>query len=186
MTTANQVDSTQTPATSPSERRRNLRFAFTATVESIETKTGAKVIGRTSDLSLGGCYVDTLSPFPVGTEAQVRIVRENETFEAQVKVIYSSVGMGMGLAFVSAHPKQVRLFQKWLLEISGQPIPGEVSPSQNASGQGGLPQVGSETAETEKSQTLKNAVLSDLIMTLMQKKVLTQGEGKDLLRKLFR
>jgi len=44
----------------------------------------------------------------------------------------------------------------------------------------------SEAAETEKTQTLRNVVLSDLIMTLMQKKVLTQGEGKDLLRKLFR
>jgi hypothetical protein len=32
---------------------------------------------------------------------------------------------------------------------------------------------------------LKNVVLSDLIMTLMQKKVLTEREGKDLLRKLF-
>jgi hypothetical protein len=28
--------------------------------------------------------------------------------------------------------------------------------------------------------------LSDLIMTLMQKKILTEVEGKDLLRKLFR
>jgi hypothetical protein len=32
---------------------------------------------------------------------------------------------------------------------------------------------------------LHNVVLSDLIMTLMQKKVLTATEGKDLLRKLF-
>jgi len=31
-----------------------------------------------------------------------------------------------------------------------------------------------------------NVVLSDLIMTLMQKKVLTQDEGKDLLRKIFK
>jgi len=36
------------------------------------------------------------------------------------------------------------------------------------------------------TQTLKNFVLSDLIMTLMQKKVLTEAEGKNLLRKLFK
>ena len=161
------------PESSP-ERRRNLRFPFTATVEAVENKSGTKIIGRTSDLSLGGCYVDTLSPFPVGTEAKLRIQRENETFEAQVQVIFSSIGMGMGLAFVSAHPKRFKVFQKWLLELSGQ---GVVDDS---------PQDVSELAPQDKSQTLKNAVLSDLIMTLMQKKVLSHDEGKDLLRKLFR
>ena len=42
-----------------------------------------------------------------------------------------------------------------------------------------------ETPSPEKTLTLHNVVLSDLIMTLMQKKVLTATEGKDLLRKLF-
>ena len=158
---------------STAERRRNLRFPFTATIEAIETKTGTKVAGRTSDLSLGGCYVDTLSPLPVGAEAKVRIQRGNVTFEAQVKVVFSAIGMGMGLAFVSAQPKQVRIFQKWLLEISGQS--GPMADSNDAP----------ELASPDKTQTIKNVVLSDLIMTLMQKKVLTEREGKDLLRKLF-
>jgi hypothetical protein len=176
MSSANQIDPNNAAPSSPAERRRNLRFPFTAMVEAVENKTGTKVIGRTSDLSLGGCYVDTLSPFAVGAETKIKIQRENETFEAQAKVIYSTIGMGMGLAFISAQQKQVRLFQKWLLEISGQPVPEEDSPSQAAS----------EPAATERTQTLKNVVLSDLIMKLMEKKVLTQGEGKDLLRKLFR
>ncbi len=176
MSSANQSESTNAAPASSVERRRNLRFPFTATVEAVDSKTGTKVVGRTSDLSLGGCYVDTLSPFPVGTEAKIRIQRENESFEAQSKVIYSSIGMGMGLAFVSAQPKQVRLFQRWLLEISGQSSPSLDAP----------PQAESETGSAEKTQTLKNVVLSDLIMTLMEKKVLTQVEGKDLLRKLFR
>jgi hypothetical protein len=170
MSSADQPESNNAAVSSPAERRRNLRFPFSATVEATETKSGTKVIGRTSDLGLGGCYVDTLSPFPVGTEAKMRIIRESETFEAQVKVVYSSIGMGMGLAFVSAQPKQIRLFQRWLLELSGKSAPAEDTP---------------ETAPAEKTQTLKNVVLSDLIMTLMQKKVLTEREGKDLLRKLF-
>jgi hypothetical protein len=136
----------------------------------VEVKTGTKITGRTTDLGLGGCYVDTLSPFAVGAETKIRIVRDTETFEAQAKVVYSLMGMGMGLAFVSAQPKQIRLFQRWVQEISGQPAP---------------PQEASETAPAERTQTLKNVVLSDLIVTLMQKKVLTEREGKDLLRKLF-
>jgi hypothetical protein len=176
MSSANKPESNNAAVAGLPERRRNLRFPFSATVEAIETKSGTKVIGRTSDLGLGGCYVDTLSPFPVGTEAKFRILRENETFEAQVKVVYSLIGMGMGVAFVSAQPKQVRLFQRWLLEISGQPVPEDGPEMQEVS----------EPAKAEQTQTLKNVVLSDLIMTLMQKKVLTETEGKDLLRKLFR
>src|SRR6202040_2477750 len=37
----------------PVERRRNLRFPFSATVEAVDNKSGTKVIGRTSDLGLG-------------------------------------------------------------------------------------------------------------------------------------
>jgi hypothetical protein len=176
MSSADPANSNNATVFSPAERRRNLRFPFSATVEAVETKSGTKVIGRTADLGLGGCYIDTLSPFPVGTEARIRIMRENETFEAQAKVVYSLIGLGMGLAFVAARPKQVRLFQRWLQEISGQPVPAKETSAQDVT----------ETAPTEQTHTLKNFVLSDLIMTLMQKKVLTEGEGKDLLRKLFK
>src|SRR5580692_11140751 len=154
MSSTNPTDSNNAAVASPSERRRNLRFQFSATVEAVESKSGTKVVGRTSDLGLGGCYVDTLSPFPVGTEAKIRILRENESFEAQVRVVYSLIGMGMGLAFVSAQPKQVRLFQRWLLEISGKAVPAKETSEQ----------VEVETSAAEKTQTLKNVVLSDLIM----------------------
>lgn len=170
-----QTESTGAAVSSPGERRRNLRFPFSATVEAVDIKSGAKVTGRSSDLGLGGCYVDTLSPFPVGTEARIRIIKEKETFEAQVKVVYSLMGMGMGLAFVSAHPKQVRLFQRWLLELSGQAVAEAPAPGPELA----------EPGATETTQTFQKAVLTDLIMTLMQKKVLTEREGKDLLRKLF-
>jgi hypothetical protein len=176
MSSADQTGSDNAATSTPIERRRNLRFPFSATVEAVEIESGAKVTGRTTDLGLGGCYVDTLNPLPVGTETRIRIVRENESFEAEAKVVYSLIGMGMGLAFVSAQPKQVRLFQKWLLEISGQSAPVEDTP----------PPVAPKTPSAEDTQTLKNVVLSDLIMTLMQKDVLTESEGKDLLRKLFR
>jgi hypothetical protein len=176
MSFEDQTDSTNATAASPAERRRSLRFPFSSTVEAVEPKSGAKVTGRTSDLGPGGCYVDTLSPFPVGTEAKVRIVHENEAFEAQVKVVYSMIGMGMGLVFVSAQPKQVRVFQKWLQEISGQPAPAQDMHSREE------PKI----AEADKTQTFNNVILSDLIMTLMQKNVLTEKEGKDLLRKLFK
>ena len=176
MSSANQTESNNIAASRPPERRRHARFPFSAVVESVEIKSGANVTGRTTELGMGGCYVETLSPFPVGTELKIRILRGGESFEAQARVVYGLIGMGMGLAFVSAQPKQVKLFQCWVQELSG-----ESSPKQKAPGPGAP-----AAASAQETQTLKNVVMSDLIMTLMQKNVLTEGEGKDLLRKLFR
>jgi hypothetical protein len=156
---------------SPAERRRTERFPFSAAVDLTEAQTGAKVSGRTSDLGLGGCYIDTLNPFPMGTEVKVRILKGNESFEAQARVTFSQIGMGMGVAFTAAQPSQVRTFQKWMQEISPTP-PVEVANS-------------TEPASTENSQTQSSAALSELILTLMKKQVLSDAEGKELLRKLF-
>ena len=167
-------------ASTPEERRRNLRFPISATLEAVETRSGTKLTGRTSDLGLGGCYVDTLSPFPIGAELKIRIVRGSETFEAQAKVVYSVNGLGMGLAFVSAQPKHLQLFQKWLLEISGQAAatPGSDTPQPEAA----TP----DAAEIHSTQPPVNTeVLSNLILTLMKKNVLTEAEGKELLRRMF-
>lgn len=158
--------------TYPPERRRNLRFPFSAEVELSESTSGTKVKGRTSDLGLGGCYIDMFSPLPIGTEAKIRILRGKESFDAQVKVVYSQVGLGMGVAFVSAQPKQFQIFQRWLLEISG---------TSSAIPEKDLP----ETAYVERSQTL-SAVLSDLIARLMQKKLLGDAEGKEMIDRLLR
>ena len=172
MPSSNMPEFDSVAVSSPAERRRNLRFPFTATVEVIEAKSGAKMTGRTVDLGLGGCYIDTMSPFPAGADAKIKIVKGKETFEAQVKVMFSQIGMGMGVAFVSAQPNQVRTFQRWIQEISGKSAP---LPEPEATG----------AQPTGKGQTDNNAILSELILTLMKKKVLTEPEGKELLRKLF-
>ena len=81
-----------------------------AFVDAVEPKSNAKISGRTSDISLGGCYVDTINPFPAETIIKIRLTNERETFEADAKVVLSKVGMGMGVAFISAVPQQVRIF----------------------------------------------------------------------------
>jgi hypothetical protein len=102
------------------EHRRHSRIPFTASVEVIESKSGARLSGRISDLGLGGCYMDTLSSFPAGSEVLVRITNGEDLFEAQARVVYDQTGMGMGLAFVSFTPKSAQVLQKWLLEITSK------------------------------------------------------------------
>jgi hypothetical protein len=154
------------------ERRKTLRFLLSASVEATESTSGARIMGRTSDLSLGGCYVDSISPFPLGTIATIRIMKGNESFEAQAKVVYSQTGMGMGISFDSTEPKEVRLFQKWVQENGGKEAHLPDVPESIKVADGGLKEE-------------KYYVLNELIIALMRKGVLTEPEGKAMLKQLL-
>ena len=157
------------------ERRRNLRFPLVAMIEVVDIKSQAKVTGRTNDLGLGGCYVDTLSPFPIGASVKLVIERDGKSFSAEGKVVYSQHGMGMGIAFTAATRGDVRLFQNWILELSGK---GTVEPDVPAP-----PQAFEAKAD---SKDAVHDVVSELILILMRKNLLGDAEGKELLSRLQR
>jgi c-di-GMP-binding flagellar brake protein YcgR len=73
------------------DRCRDLRFPFTAFVGAVENQSNAKIRGRTSDISSGGCRVETISPFPDETIIKIRQTEERVIFEANAKVVLSQV-----------------------------------------------------------------------------------------------
>jgi hypothetical protein len=157
------------------ERRLHSRFPFTVMVEAIDTQSQAKLSARTSDIGLGGCYVDTLNPFAAGTVIKIRLTKDEVTLEADAKVIFSQVGMGMGVAFISAIPRQFRIFLKWLNELTGESLP-EPEPPERIEPDAGV-------ANSTKNPDF---VLRELLIVLMKKGVLSEGEGKAMLQKLYR
>src|SRR5437879_12205641 len=82
------------------ERRRSQRFPFNADAEVLEPQSGTKIRGRVTDISLSGCYVDTLNPLLSSTPAQIRIVRGSKGVVAQASVAYCELGEGMGLGLL--------------------------------------------------------------------------------------
>ena len=99
------------------KRRSVRRCPLVASAEVTELVAGAQLKARTSELGLGGCYVDTLNPFPQGTLIRLRILRDNGLFETQAKVVYSDVRFGMGLAFTEMKAEQRSLLESWLAEL---------------------------------------------------------------------
>jgi hypothetical protein len=93
------------------------RCPFVASVEVTELGSGTRLSARTSEVGLGGCYVDALNPFAAGTEVKLRIVRDQGAFEAVAKVVYSDPSFGMGLSFVDIAPEQRLILENWLEEI---------------------------------------------------------------------
>ena len=101
------------------ERRRNPRYPLMADVEIIDLESATTITARTSDFSRGGCYVDMLNPLPEDTLVRLRVTKSQQTFETQAKVVYSSVGMGMGLMFGALDMTQRVVLERWLTQLCG-------------------------------------------------------------------
>jgi hypothetical protein len=93
------------------------RCPFVASAEVLEVGTGTKLAARTSEIGVGGCYVDALNPFAVGTAVIVKIVRDQGAFHSRAKVVYSDPSFGMGLAFDGLEPEQRTILENWVAEI---------------------------------------------------------------------
>ena len=101
------------------ERRRTPRFSFIAQAELREDASQVRVVTRVSELSLGGCYLDMMNPFPAGTMVTLRITAGEETFETHAEIIYSTPNMGAGAVFLNVDPKHLSLLKRWLDSAGG-------------------------------------------------------------------
>jgi PilZ domain len=104
----------------PAKRRSVRRCPLVASAEVTELGSGAQLSARTSEVGLGGCYVDALNPFPKGTLVGLRILRDQGVFETKGKVVYCDPRFGMGLAFTEMTPDQRSFLEAWLAEIVSQ------------------------------------------------------------------
>jgi len=100
-----------------SEIHRATRFPFAANVEVTDIRSERIVTGRTSDLSVFGCYVRTTNPFPVGTKIALRITHDGASFTAFGKVVYLQPKAGMGLAFAKVEPTHQTVLEKWIANL---------------------------------------------------------------------
>ncbi len=96
------------------------RYPFIASAELLEESSGARMNSRISDLSLNGCYVDTVNPLPDGALVHLRIFTETHSFEAPATVVYSHAFMGMGMKFREVRPESEEVLRLWLPEAREQ------------------------------------------------------------------
>src|SRR6266851_1331175 len=98
------------------ERRRTPRYPFVASAELIEEKADVRIASRVSELSLHGCYLDMMNPFPMGTLVLVKIAAGDAFFQAKGKIIYSQMNMGAGVSYLQIEPDSQAVLERWLDE----------------------------------------------------------------------
>lgn len=105
------------------EKRRTPRYPFIASAELIEQKTDVRIATRVSELSLNGCYLDMMNPFPQGTFVLVKIFAGDDFFQAKSKIIYVQPNLGAGVAFLEIDPQAAAVLQRWLEQAKKELTP---------------------------------------------------------------
>jgi hypothetical protein len=145
------------------ERRAQGRVPFTAAAQACELRTGMRVNGRCSDISAGGCYIDTLTPLTLGAKVKVRIECESRVFKAQAVVAYAHVSMGMGVTFTEIEPQSREVLRSWIGLLGGEETSEDALP----------PGLQAEKSGERDVQML----LEELVGLLVRKGVLTDEEA---------
>ena len=87
------------PARDARDRRATPRLKTTNSVEVYPTGETAPIRSRTSDLSLGGCFLEMPNPLPKGTHIRIAIWVKEFKLWANGVVITSTPGFGIGVKF---------------------------------------------------------------------------------------
>jgi PilZ domain-containing protein len=98
------------------ERPRARRYFFIASIELTDLQSETQTKEKTSDLSLFGCYVDTLKPLAPGTKVRIKISHRGEHFQAQGKVANARPNAGMGIVFTRIELNDQLVLDRWIAE----------------------------------------------------------------------
>ncbi len=78
---------------------------------------------RCTDISEGGCYIDTRSPLPPGTKFELTIFASDEQILVPAIVRTSFPGIGMGVEFAFANPDDAERINHVIREKLSTPTP---------------------------------------------------------------
>lgn len=95
-------------------RRYSVRHPFAAEVEVLELESGSRLSRRTSDLSLGGCFMCARRTLEVGARVRGTLTHESQKVKmlAVVRVVKPQVGMG--LEFLDIDPDSNATLLAWI------------------------------------------------------------------------
>ncbi len=107
------------------ERRRWPRYPCAGTARVWQDDSEMPVNARVNELSLGGCYIEIMSPFRVGTNIRLELSVNNKLVRLAGVVRTMQAAFGMGVEFTAIVDPEQRRLQQIISELSGVPLPAE-------------------------------------------------------------
>jgi PilZ domain-containing protein len=94
-------------------RRNHPRIKVKVPVEIFTEGSQSPLRGATADLSLGGCYIENMFPFPVGTKLELKL-EAGQTLLVLGTVATSDPQVGNGVHFASLLPEDAEALRAFL------------------------------------------------------------------------
>jgi hypothetical protein len=101
------------------ERRKHPRFKISVPVEIHSESSSAPLHCATSDLSLDGCYIESMYPFPAATRLELKL-EASETLLISARVVTCDPQFGNGIEFLRMLDEDHVTLQKFLDRVARQ------------------------------------------------------------------
>jgi len=105
------------PAESRRERRRHLRTRVAVEVRLELNKQGTPLKAQTSDISLGGCYVEMMFTLEVGTKVKLTLLVSNGKLNIDGVVATRDLQVGNGIRFTGMAPEDNARLRHFLASV---------------------------------------------------------------------
>jgi len=105
------------------ERRKHPRCKISVPVEIHAEGSLAPIRCATSDLSLGGCYIESMYPFPVGSCLELKL-QVDDTLLIVARVVTCDPQFGNGIEFVRMLPEDRAELGKFLDHVAHEALAG--------------------------------------------------------------
>ena len=108
------------------DRRRHPRYPVNGGgAELRQQGVDSRIWARLTDISLGGCYLEIMSPLPVLTYVSMVLTLEEQRLQAKGQVMVSHPHFGMGIQVIDLSAADRQMLESWLEALApktGPPV----------------------------------------------------------------
>jgi len=95
-------------------QRKHPRFKLNLPVEIHQQGSDTPLRCATSDICLGGCYIESMYPFPVGAELELKLDLASDTLLIFARVVTCDPQVGNGMQFTRILPEDQEELSRYL------------------------------------------------------------------------
>ena len=100
------------------KRRRRPRHRILIDIELRDEQTRSPLRVTATDISGNGCYVESMLPYPPGTNLKAQLLMGSERLTTSAVVRTCDQGLGMGIEFMTLTTEQQDEFQRYLHRLN--------------------------------------------------------------------
>lgn len=106
------------------DRRKHPRYPVSGGGAEVRQQgVDSRIWARLTDISLGGCYLEIMSPLPVLTYVNLVLTLEEQRLQGKGQVVVSHPHFGMGVQFIDLSPADRQMLESWIAALAPKVVP---------------------------------------------------------------